>query len=185
MNWRRWNNILHRDVGYALVGLTVIYSISGIAVNHRGDWNPNYALQKQILTIEPARGTSKEEIVVDVMAKLHIQAEELKNSFRPNEETLQLFLEERTYSIDLPTGNVIVDAVHSRPVLYEMNQLHLNTPKGIWTLIADLFAVCLILVAITGMFVLKGKTGILGRGIWFVTAGIVIPVAYWLYYWYS
>ena len=41
-----------------------------------------------------------------------------------------------------------------------MNQLHLNTPKGIWTIVADLYAISLIVLALTGMFVLKGRTGI-------------------------
>ena len=30
--WRRWNNVLHRDLGYLCVALTIVYAISGIAV---------------------------------------------------------------------------------------------------------------------------------------------------------
>jgi hypothetical protein len=67
-------------------------------------------------------------------------------------------------------------------VLYELNQLHLNAPKGIWTYISDFFALSLIIIAITGMFVLKGKNGLVWRGIWFVGAGIAVPVAFWVYY---
>ncbi len=37
----------HRDVGYFLAGLTVIYAISGVAVNHVDDWNPNYVLRSE------------------------------------------------------------------------------------------------------------------------------------------
>jgi len=29
MKWRKWNNILHRDIGYLCVGLTVVY-VSGV-----------------------------------------------------------------------------------------------------------------------------------------------------------
>jgi hypothetical protein len=61
-----------------------------------------------------------------------------------------------------------------------MNQLHLNAPKGVWTIIADVYAIGLIVVALTGMFVLKGRTGITGRGAWLVAAGILLPLAYWL-----
>ena len=43
--WRRWNNILHRDIGYVCVALTVIYAVSGIAVNHIHDWNLNYRIE--------------------------------------------------------------------------------------------------------------------------------------------
>jgi hypothetical protein len=38
----------------------------------------------------------------------------------------------------------------------------------VWTFIADVNALGLILVAITGVFVLKGRTG------------IILPLAYWL-----
>jgi signal transduction histidine kinase len=32
--WRRWSIVLHRDVGYLAVAMTLAYAISGIAVNH-------------------------------------------------------------------------------------------------------------------------------------------------------
>ena len=42
---RRWNNLLHRDIGYLCVGMTLIYAISGIVLNHfkAGDFqHPDY-----------------------------------------------------------------------------------------------------------------------------------------------
>jgi|GEM_PF-216128 len=33
---------LHRDAGALAVGLTIVYAISGLAVNHVLDWNPSY-----------------------------------------------------------------------------------------------------------------------------------------------
>ena len=65
-----------------------------------------------------------------------------------------------------------------------MNQMHLNTPKRIWTVVADVYAVALIVLAVTGMFVLKGRTGIKGRGAWLTSAGVLLPVAYWVYHLY-
>ncbi len=181
--WRKWNNILHRDIGYLIVGLTVIYGISGIAVNHIQDWNPNYSIEKEFVTIAPLVAISKEEQIEEAQKKLSLR-EELNDAFRPDSATLQLFYEEKTYSVDIPTGNVLIETTRERRVLYEMNQLHLNTPKGIWTFIADLFAFSLIVVAITGIFVLKGKNGITGRGAWMTAIGILVPVLYWIYYLY-
>lgn len=182
MNWRRWNNIIHRDLGYFLVAMTLVYSISGIAVNHVADWNPNYDRQREIFTIESTAANTRETILADVLPKLGLKEQELLNSFRPDPETIQLFLEGKSYSIDLPTGTVIAETVHRRPVLFELNQLHLNTPKGIWTYISDFFALSLIIIAISGIFVLKGKNGLVWRGVWFVGAGILVPLVYWLYY---
>jgi hypothetical protein len=160
------------------VGLTVVYGVSGLAVNHKADWNPSYRVQKSAERIEPIRATTRDEIVREARQKLGVD-EEPRNAFRPDPETLQLFFKERTYAIDLPTGHVIVEQTRPRPVLYEMNQLHLNAPKGVWTIVADVYAAGLILMAITGMFVLKGTTGITGRGAWLVGAGALLPAAYW------
>jgi hypothetical protein len=182
MNWRRWNNIIHRDLGYFLVAMTLVYSISGIAVNHVADWNPSYKRLRAVLTIEPTLASTKESILADVLPKLNLKADDLRNSFRPDPETIQLFLDQKSYSIDLPTGTVIVEEIRPRPVLYELNQLHLNAPKGIWTYISDFFALSLIIIAITGVFVLKGKNGLVWRGIWFIGTGIAVPVAFWVYY---
>ena len=41
---RKWSRILHRDIGYFFIGTTLIYAISGIALNHMSDWNPNYSV---------------------------------------------------------------------------------------------------------------------------------------------
>jgi len=176
--WRRWSIALHRDVGYLAVALTIAYSISGIAVNHIADWNPNYRVTKTLVTVAPIAMTSEEGIVPNVMKRLNL-TEPPRSSFRPDTSTVQLFYKGTTYHVDLPTGQVIVEATQSRPVLFEMNQLHLNHAKRAWTWIADVFALALILLAVTGLFVLKGRLGITGRGAWLTAAGC-LPVVYWL-----
>ena len=183
MNWRRLNNVLHRDIGYLAVGLSVVYGVSGVAVNHVRDWNPSYSVQKTMMTIAPIRATDRAEIIREARQKLGV-TQEPRNAFRPDPETLQLFFRDGNYSIDLPTGQVIIEQPRSRPVLFEMNQMHLNTPKRLWTVVADVYAVGLIVLAITGMFVLKGKTGITGRGAWLTGAGVLLPVAYWVFHLY-
>ena len=108
MNWRRLNNVLHRDIGYLAVGLSVVYGVSGVAVNHVRDWNPSYRVQKTMLTIAPIRATDRAEIIREARQKL----------------------------------------------------------------------------GVTGLFVLKGKTGITGRGAWLTGAGVLLPVAYWVFHLY-
>lgn len=176
--WRRWSIALHRDVGYAAVALTIAYAVSGIAVNHIADWNPNYRVAKTVTTIAPITETESPAIIAAAMQRLKL-AEPPRSSFRPDSSTMRLFYKGTVYHVDLPTGNVIVEATQPRPVLYEMNQLHLNHAKKAWTWIADLYALALILLAVTGLFVLKGRLGITGRGAWFTAAGL-IPVGYWL-----
>jgi hypothetical protein len=175
--WRKWNKILHRDIGYLSVAMVIIYGVSGIAVNHIGDWNPNYKLSKEIIQIEPMDSQDRDEIIRLTVSALSLP-ELPENFFRPDINT------GKTYSVDLPTGNVLIESTPRRLVLFEMNQLHLNSIKGIWTYIADIFALGLIFMGISGMFVLKGSTGILGRGKWFVLIGMLIPFLYWVWYQY-
>ena len=182
--WRRWNAATHRDVGYVTVALTLAYAISGLAVNHIASWNPNYAKVKEVRQIQPLSRTDPTEVLVRA-AQAQLKPEgKFKSAFQPDDDTLQLYYDRITYAVDLPTGKVLVEAVRPRPVLYAMNQLHLNAPKRLWTLIADLYAVALIALAGTGLFIIKGPKGFFGRGLWLTGAGAAVPVLYWIWWRY-
>lgn len=177
--WRRWSIVLHRDVGYLATAMTLAYAISGIAVNHIADWNPNYRITKTFVDVAPITATTSPDIVAAAVERLGLSSAP-RSSFRPDPHTIQLFYREKVYHVDLPTGKVMIESTVPRRVLYEMNQLHLNHPKKAWTYIADAYALALILLAITGLFVLKGKLGITRRGGWLTAAGTLVPVGYWL-----
>ncbi|MCF8261837.1 MAG: PepSY-associated TM helix domain-containing protein [Melioribacteraceae bacterium] len=183
MKWRKLNKILHRDIGYALVALTIIYSISGIAVNHINDWNPNYIIRKDTITFTPHKEfiPNKEKAINYLVSQLDL-GEKIRESFRPDSASVQLFLEDQTIVANLVQGRAIIESVESRSVFRETNFLHLNAPKKLWTYIADIFAFGLIVLAITGLFMLKGKQGFGGRGKWFVLGGILIPIIFLLLY---
>jgi hypothetical protein len=178
---RKTNIALHRDIGYLAVGLTIIYGISGLALNHVGHWNPNYKKTQQIIQIQPLDpNLSQDDLTAQAIGLLKLEMP--RTSFQPNENTLQLIYKERVASVDLPTGYAIIQATTPRPVLYEMNKLHLNAPKKLWTYIADLYALSMIFLAISGIFIIKGKKGITGRGAWLTAIGTFIPIAYWLWW---
>lgn len=169
-------------MGYFTVALTLVYAISGLAVNHIASWNPNYAKTREaraIAPIDPAEPA--ERIIQRAQAALRPEGR-FKSAFQPDDATLQLFYDRATYAVDLPTGKVLVEAVRPRPVLYAMNQLHLNAPKRLWTVLADLYAVGLIILALTGLFVLRGPKGITGRGLWLAAGGAAVPLLYWLWW---
>ncbi|MBK9411078.1 MAG: PepSY-associated TM helix domain-containing protein [Gemmatimonadetes bacterium] len=180
-SWRRLSIVLHRDIGYLAVALTIAYGISGIAVNHIADWNPNYKISKRFTTIAPIALDSAPAMVDLAVARLAL-TEPPRSSYQPDPQTLQLFYGEQVYHVDLPSGKVMVESTVPRRVLHELNQLHLNEPKRVWTYVADLYALSLILLAVTGLFVLKGKYGITGRGGWLTAAGALLPLGFWLFY---
>lgn len=183
VKWRKWNNLLHRDVGYLCVGLTLVYAISGVAVNHRADWNPNYRITRDAVHL--ANVTDQEpgspEFVQNIFAQLGLSGP-VRGTFRRTPTSVDIFLEETMITVDLTSGEASFEQVKDRPVIRETNFLHLNEPKKIWTLMADVYAVALAFLAISGIFVLKGKKGIKGRGAWLTAIGVAIPVLFLLFY---
>jgi hypothetical protein len=183
MQWRKWNIIIHRDVGYLCAGLTIVYAVSGVAVNHVRDWNPNYKISRVESNIGPVLSDDPRspEVVRDILHRVG-EGGDYRDSFRPDSATLEIFLDGGTVTVDLTTGHLVLETVRNRTLLREANFLHLNHARRLWTYMADLYAVALAVVAITGLFVLKGKKGITGRGAWLTGVGVVIPIAFLLAY---
>jgi uncharacterized protein len=181
---RRWNNILHRDIGYLCVGMTLIYAISGIVLNHfkSGDFqHPDYGRSNSQFTVAPpAGGIADQAYVYSVLDK----AGERKNykSFIAGDGYVQIFLKKGFIYVDLTNGAAEMETKITRHVIKEMNLLHYNNLKKLYTWFSDLYAVCLILLAVSGLFVLRGKNGILGRGAWLTAIGIVLPALFLIWY---
>jgi hypothetical protein len=161
----------------------MIYAVSGIAVNHAADWNPNYRVVTKTIRIsplEPGKILSADQLRA-ILSQIG-ETEPVKNVFYPDPEHVRIFTANHTIEVHLSTGEVLQEQVTPRPLLYPMNFLHLNHPKAWWTWMADLYAATLAILAITGLFVLKGKKGITGRGAWLTTIGILVPLVFlWLY----
>ncbi len=183
MKWRKIVRILHRDFGYLAFGLTIIYSISGIAVNHTSDWNPNYVITRDTLKIPPTNDSSlsKEAMVAYVVTNIN-EKDSVISSFKSSPMTIDVFFDGKSYKANLQTGLVRREIIENRAVIRQTNYLHLNVPKKTWTYVADAFAVILILLAITGLFMIKGKKGITGRGKWLTVLGVLIPIIFLIIY---
>jgi hypothetical protein len=183
VKWRKWNNIMHRDLGYLCAGLTLVYAVSGVAVNHFRDWNPNFRVVADTVQIGSVATAQRRDpqVIRDVLARLGA-GPDYRSSFRRDSVTLEIFLDEGAVTVDVPTGVAVVERVTPRRALHEANFLHLNQARGLWTYVADLYAIALAVLAVTGLFVLKGKKGITGRGAWLTGAGVLIPLVFlWLY----
>ena len=79
--------------------------------------------------------------------------------------------------VDTQTGAAVYESLKRRPLLSDMVKLHYNPTKW-WTIFSDAFAVCLILITLTGMVMLKGPKGLWGRGGILFVIGVVIPVLF-------
>jgi hypothetical protein len=169
--------VTHRDVGYFFAGLTVLYAISGVAVNHLQHWNPNYVVETSVVEVGGLDEAPRQEMAAEVLRRMEVD-EAPRAVVRTSPEELKVFLEGRTLTVSLPGGRVEDERAAQRAGFYQLNFLHLNHGKGFWTWFADLYAVALLLLAVTGVFILPGRKGLAGRGLWLLLAGLVVPVVY-------
>ena len=170
----RW---LHRELGFFAVGLTLVYAISGIAVNHIHHWDPNHSAYAEPSRIEPP-GTGDTAVVTPVVLERLGLAETVKDTWRARPDLLQVFVADGSLDVNLETGEVVRNGHVKRPLLYDLNFMHLNTGKAPWTGIADAYAAVLIVLAVSGIFLVKGRRGLAGRGGVLMGLGIVLPVVY-------
>ena len=181
IKWRKWNRAIHRDLGYFFFAASVIYGISGIAINHINDWNPNYIITNKSIELGhplPSKISKQEEI--DLLEK-YDEDDSYKKHYYPNPETLKIFLNGGSALIDVTTGSGQVEKIKRRPLFHGFNFLHYNPGKW-WTLFSDAYAIGLVILSVTGLFILKGKNGITRRGAIITILGIIIPVVFLLIY---
>lgn len=175
--WRPWLRALHRDVGYFIIGLTVIYALSGLAVNHIADWDPSFTQLERTHQVELPLPDDDEAAASAVLAKLAI-SDRPKEIYRADEAQLDVVFESRTLHVDTTTGKVSEEGQEPRFFLRLANWLHLNRGKKAWTVIADAYAVMLLSLAISGLFMIPGKKGLVGRGALIALVGAAVPVGY-------
>lgn len=184
VNWRKINRIVHRDLGYFAVGMCIIYGLSGIALNHIGDWNPNYIMtneQVQLPGMVPASGDDlSREQAIEILSSQGLE-DKYRSHYAPFPNQIKIFVDGGSLTIDTETETAHLEHMRRRPVFYQVNLLHYN-PGELWKWFSDFFALSLIILSITGMFILKGKKGIKGRGAILVGAGIILPVILLLLY---
>ncbi|MCK7474992.1 MAG: PepSY-associated TM helix domain-containing protein [Rhodopseudomonas palustris] len=159
--------------------------ISGIALNHKHDWNPNYIIEDRGFTTE-----------VNITQESHHQGNcswqsskriyrEIWNTrpgiSRPG-DILTIFIEGGSVRINTKTGErQLLRRISKRPLFYQVNFLHYN-PGRWWKYFSDIFCVALILVTVTGLLLVKGKNGITRRGAVLTAIGIILPLLFLFIY---
>lgn len=178
-SWKKWIRSLHRDAGYFFSGMLIVYALSGLAFNHRDDWNPNFCLiEKDFAT--PLRSEQREQITTTSIKKL-LNTQSILDSYRghafPSPYKLKIFTKKGSVFVDLDNGKAHYEALSPRPLFNQVNFLHtLNSTA--WKVFSDCFCIGLFIITITGLCLVKGKRGIKGRGGIYLFIGILIPVLF-------
>lgn len=174
---RAWLRAIHRDAGYLGVGLTLVYALSGLAVNHIADWDPSFRQIAQTHQLPAPLPRDAEAAGRRALSALKI-AEAPREIYAAGDDAVDVVLERRTLHVTPSSGVVVEEGQSPRFFLRAANWLHLNRGKKAWTYVADGYALILLYLAISGLFMLPGKKGIRGRGALFAALGAAIPIAY-------
>lgn len=182
MKIRKLLRVLHRDLGYFIVGMTIVYALSGIYLNHRHDFNPDYKIFLTEFQTDITPQTVLNELVVkEALAK---QQRDIvyKKHYINSEGLIKIFIENGEAVINPATGQASMSYLQRRPIIFEMNKLHKASIGTVWKWVSDAMAVILLFVAVSGLFLLKGKRGLKRWGWWLTIAGVIVPLLFALLY---
>jgi hypothetical protein len=157
--------------------MVLIYALSGIYMNHRDAINPHYTVSRTevVITDLPTQADMDKAAVEALMERIGVSERYTKHYF-PKDNHLKVFLKgSSTLEANLTTGEVVYESLRRRPLVSQMTTLHYNPGKW-WTWFSDAFAIALIVITITGLVMLKGNKGLIGRGGIELIIGIAIPV---------
>ncbi|MBQ6722930.1 MAG: PepSY-associated TM helix domain-containing protein [Paludibacteraceae bacterium] len=169
---RKWLRIIHRELSYVFAGMLLVYAISGIALNHKATFNSSYRIERTEYQL-PAEGTIDQWLTLCGVGGKEIQ------HYNPDENTLKVFLKgNSTLTVDMTTHIGVLEQVKKRPVLGNLSKLHYNMQGKAWTWFSDIFAIALVLIVLSGLFMLKGKHGLWGIGGIELAVGILIPLLF-------
>lgn len=178
---RKWSRIIHRDLSYFFAGVIFIYTVSGVLLNHKKDFNADYNIRQEKRQVPgyfpkiPADFT--ETYILSLLHPLNEASNYTKHYF-PNDRQMKVFLKGgSSVVVDIQTGETLYESVKKRPVFSALNRLHYN-PGRWWTVFSDIFAFSLILITLSGLIMVKGKNGLSGLGSLELIAGILIPLIF-------
>ncbi len=173
----RITRAIHRDLGFLMVGVSIVYGISGILLNHMNGKDPAYKTEIKSVQLDPQ--LDKNELLIRWKDQDN-GLPNVKKTLPIDQEHIRLLLDGGVGVYNIKSGLVDYEKYTQRKFVYWINRLHYNKVSG-WHFMGDFFAVSLLFFAISGLFMVKGKKGIGGRGKWYLLVGLAIPVAYILF----
>lgn len=176
---------LHRHLSYLFAGVVIVYALSGILMNHRDTLNPHYTAKRiELSQALPNAPLAPEQVSKSLLLPLLEEIGEKGNytkHYSPDPSTVKVFLKGgSSLEIDLRSGDATYDRLRRRPMLSQMVTLHYN-PGRWWTHFSDCFALALVIITLTGLFIAPGKKGLKGIGGIELIVGILVPLLFlWL-----
>jgi len=171
---------IHRDIAYFYIGLILAFSFSGIILNHRQDWYPmDYSYDSKDVQIpipENREMLDSKAFLIETIGKWELQLSYDGHRIRGNE--LRVFFKDNIIlDIDTTTGAGILEYKRKVPLIGHTMFLHKST-NNFWIWYSDIFGVAMLTIAITGMFISKGKNSFKKRGWKLALVGLLFPLLF-------
>lgn len=179
---RKWSRIIHRDLGFFLIGTSLIYAISGIALNHLNDWNPSYSVNQTTFStkINLSKGVAAKKDVITFLDEIKLK-DDYKSYYYPEPTKIKVFLSGgSSVIVDTKTGVGSTEILKKRPIFYDVNFLHYN-PSYWWMWFSDIYAGGLIIIVLSSFFMIRGRKGAWGRGGIYIAFGFLIPILFLIF----
>lgn len=172
--WRAWLRAVHRDAGYLAIGFTVIYAISGIAQNHIEDWGDvSYKATERTVAIPAIPADTPDAVAIDTVAAVAGLGPPTTKLRAGDEIRLEYATGAKATAIGT---QLTLQSRERRTFIGAANWLHTARSKKGWKYVADGFAVFLLYLAISGIFMIKGRLGLKWRGAALIGLGVAVPV---------
>jgi hypothetical protein len=167
----------HRDIAYFYLGLIIAFSFSGIFLNHRQAWHPKrYKAEVREFTVTPVDKDSVSDSFIATFTKEQNIEDNLRR-FTLNGNNLRISYVNHDVDVDIVTGAASIVHYKITPVLGQMTILHVDTSKW-WIYYSDVFGAAMLVIAITGMFIEKGKNSFWKRGWKLALVGVIFPLIF-------
>lgn len=178
---------LHRDLGYFVIGLTLIYAITGIILSGRGlawftqEFKDELVMQKTInkkdfnssFVNEILKGNVSEIFDEDsyeiIKKRLHLKlVKEEQNIFHYKAwKSLKV-------KYNNSSGKTLV-SYKGYPLAVEIFvDAHKASHESAWFYLAIIYSLILSFLAISSFWMMKGKNGFKRRGVYFMLAGFLV-----------
>ncbi len=172
--WRAWLRAVHRDFGYLAIGFTVIYAVSGIAQNHIEDWGDvSYRTYEKSLHIAAIPDDAPDAVAIQRVADAAALGAPTATYRAGDEIRLEYGNGAKVTAIGT---EVTIQGRERRAFIGAANWLHTARNRKGWKYVADTYAVLLLYLAISGIFMIKGRLGLRWRGALLITIGVAVPI---------
>ncbi len=154
--------ILHRYIGFFLVGVMVMYAFTGIVLTYR---NTNFLKQSKHIEKQLKAGLSASEL----SEQLHL------HHFRTEKED-ETTIYFRDGSYDKITGAVDYTETSYPAFISKLISVHTTASGSGISLLTTIFGIGLLFLAISSFWMFKPKTKIFKKGIVVIIAGILFTI---------